>query len=157
MAVGNTWQGSLALLTFRSRGLSSPKILNGSRSEWTVAHIFGLLNTCRCRTQRSIESFFAPALFQRLTYQLVTCERHLALFACVQIGSLSSTSDTDTNNKSCACAVLAKSQRRSVLEVATTEVRAILVVVGIERQTYIKPVFYSFLNKDVKYLFISIA
>ncbi len=62
------------------------------------------------------------------------------------IGSLSSTSDTntDTNNKSCACAVLAKSQRRSVLEVATTEVRAILVVVGIERQSYINPVFYSF-------------
>ena len=37
-----------------------------------------------------------------------------------------------------------KSQRRSVLEIATTEVRAILVVVGIERQTYINPVFYSF-------------
>ena len=29
----------------------------------------------------------------------------------------------------------AKSQRRNVLEVTTTEVRAILVVVGIERQT----------------------
>ena len=71
------------------------------------------------------------------------------------IGSLSSTSDT--NNKSCACAVLAKRQRRSVLEVATVEVRAILVVVGIERQTYINPVFYRFLGKDVKYLFISIA
>ena len=43
------------------------------------------------------------------------------------IGSLSSISDTntDTNNKSC-------------------EVRAILVVVEIERQTYINPVFYSF-------------
>ncbi len=62
----------------------------------------------------------------------------------VTIGSLSSYSTSDTNNKSSACVLLAKSQRRSVLEVATTEVRAILVVVGIERQTYINPVFYSF-------------
>ena len=69
------------------------------------------------------------------------------------LDSLSLTSNTDTNNKSCAYAVLAKKQRRSVLEVATTEVKAILVVVGIERQTYINPVFYSFLNKDIKYLF----
>ncbi len=60
------------------------------------------------------------------------------------IGSLSST--FDTNNKSCPCAVLAKSQRRSVLEVATTEVRAILVVVGIEMRTYINPVFYKFFS-----------
>ena len=37
------------------------------------------------------------------------------------------------------------------------QVRAILVVVGFERQTYINPVFYSFFDKDVKYLFISIA
>ena len=44
------------------------------------------------------------------------------------------------------CAVLAKSQRRSVLEVATTEVRAILVVVGIEMRTYINPVFYKFFS-----------
>ena len=68
--------------------------------------------------------------------------------------SLSSTSDTntDTNNKSCASAVLAKSQMRSVLEVATTEVRAILLVVGIERQTYINPVFYSFFdNFSIRY------
>ncbi len=40
--------------------------------------------------------------------------------------------------------MLAKSQRRSVLKVATTEVRAILVVLGIERQTYINPVFIGF-------------
>ncbi len=34
----------------------------------------------------------------------------------------------------------------SVLEVATTEVKAILVMVGIERQTYINPAFYSLLS-----------
>ena len=58
-----------------------------------------------------------------------------------------STSDTntDTNNKSCACAMLAKSQRRSVLD-RHYEVRAILVVAGIiERYIYINPVqYYSF-------------
>ena len=52
--------------------------------------------------------------------------------------------NADTNNKSCACAVLVKSQRKNVLEVATTEVRAILVVVEIERQTYVNPVSLYF-------------
>jgi hypothetical protein len=49
--------------------------------------------------------------------------------------SLSSTSDTniDTNNRSCACAVLAGITRTSVLEVTTTEVGPVLEVVGIVR------------------------
>ena len=61
--------------------------------------------------------------------------------ATTTIGSLSSTSDTNTDIPitSHAHALCF----RSVLEVATT-VRAILVVVGIERQSYIDPVFYSF-------------
>ena len=53
--------------------------------------------------------------------------RHLS------IESLSSTSDTntDTNNMSCACSLLARSTRTSVLEVTTTEVGLVLEVGGI--------------------------
>jgi hypothetical protein len=49
--------------------------------------------------------------------------------------SLSSTSDTntDTNNMSCACSLLARSTRTSVLEVTTTEVGLVLEVGGIVR------------------------
>ncbi len=44
---------------------------------------------------------------------------------------------------SCACTVLAKSQMISVWE-AATQVQAIFVVVGIERKTYINPMFNNF-------------
>ena len=49
--------------------------------------------------------------------------------------SLSSTSDTntDTNNMSCACSLLERSTRTSVLEVTTTEVGFVLEVGGIVR------------------------
>ena len=49
--------------------------------------------------------------------------------------SLSSTSDTntDTNNMSCACSLLARSTRTGVLEVTTTEVGLVLEVGGIVR------------------------
>jgi hypothetical protein len=51
------------------------------------------------------------------------------------IESLSSISDTntDTNNMSRACSLLARSTRTSVLEVTTTEVGLVLEVVGIVR------------------------
>ena len=48
--------------------------------------------------------------------------------------------------------MLAKTREVYYLEVATTEVRAIWVVVAIERQTYINPVFYIFLYKVFVYL-----
>jgi hypothetical protein len=53
----------------------------------------------------------------------------------LKIESLSSTSDTntDTNNMSCACSLLARSTRISVLEVTTTEVGLVLEVGGIVR------------------------
>ena len=49
----------------------------------------------------------------------------------VILESLSSTSDTntDTNNRLCACAVLEKGTVTSALEVATTEVKLFLEVV----------------------------
>ena len=60
--------------------------------------------------------------------------------ACKVVGlgileSLSSTSDTntDTNNMSRACSLLARSTRTSVLEVTTTEVGLVLEVGGIVR------------------------
>ncbi len=76
----------------------------------------------------------------------------------VALESLSSTSDPlPIQTTSHAHALCSQKPEESVLEVTTTEVRAILVVVGIKRQTYINPVFYNFFDKDVKYLFICIA
>ena len=109
-------------------------IVNMTRAKWACVHCW-----------------YNPKYFmltQCLEIKARGCCMHVFL-----VESLSSTSDT--YNKSCACAVLAKSQKKSVLEVATTEVRAILVVVGIERLTNLNPVFIVFFDKDIKYLFIT--
>jgi hypothetical protein len=44
--------------------------------------------------------------------------------------SLTSDTNTDTNNRSCACALLARSTRRIASEVTATEVGLVLEVVG---------------------------
>ena len=64
---------------------------------------------------------------------IALCNWKSAAFSIIE--SLSSTSDTNTvtNNMSCACSLLARSTRTSVLEVTTTEVGLVLEVGGIVR------------------------
>jgi hypothetical protein len=111
----------------------------------------------------SLPSFIIYCSFTIATTRSIHCteilllERLAALPTLLE--SLSSTSDTnnDTNNMSCACSLLARSTRTSVLEVTTTEVGLVLEVGRIVRQTHINRIFHNFYDKHVNYLFISIA
>ena len=69
-------------------------------------------------------------------FLLISCINMILIALLIALlESLSSTSDTntDTNNMSCACSLLARSTRTSVLEVTTTEVGLVLEVGGIVR------------------------
>jgi predicted RNA-binding protein with PUA-like domain len=68
-------------------------------------------------------------------YKTTSQKLPILVVATAIIESLSSTSDTntDTNNMSRACSLLARSKRTSVLEVTTTEVGLVLEVGGIVR------------------------
>jgi hypothetical protein len=62
--------------------------------------------------------------------------------------SLTSDNNTDTNNRSCACALLARSTKRSVSEVTATEVGLVLEVVGglLDKLVYIRYFIFFTIN-----------